>query len=153
MTWTSQGDRRDLKAKRAVKTCMTSCKACKTYTKVGPQLQTHSGAHGATHPGQRPQGNVWRFGVRRRPGKIKTKKKARPSTARVHLALLLIVFDKGRQTDERNRQRPAVKLARTACKTRTLWYNGDTKTHGFDLNVLNLYLSQTELFDEAVRMN
>ncbi len=56
-------------------------------------------------PGQRPQEQcVWRFSVRRRPGKIKdNKKKEQGQAPRVHLACFLIVFDKVGKPTERNR--------------------------------------------------
>ncbi len=78
--------------------------------------QTHSGARSATvhtPAGNARKATVWRFSVRRRLSKIKDKKESGQGRApRVHLALLLIVFDKGRgETDGTELvQRPVVKL-------------------------------------------
>ncbi len=71
-TWTSSGDT-EIKRAEPVKTdFVTSCKACKTYT-VATVVDSQRAIADAHH-GAAPMNNTsGGFGVRRRPGEIKTK--------------------------------------------------------------------------------
>ncbi len=149
--WTKPRRPQRLKRRAEPWTCMTSCRHARP-TRGWPAVV---GAHSGRVARRTPTGNarrqcVWRFSVRRRPGKIKDKERRNWAEHREWLLIVLMVAKRRLGTI----QRPAVKRRDSEKKTRTLWYNGDirkTRANGFDLNISKHYqnYSQTErLFDK-----
>ncbi len=72
----------------------------------GPQLWAHSGRVAHYHTASNARRLVWRFSVRRRPGKIQKDKEKEKAEHRNFIVLALVIFDKvGWPGDS---QRPAV---------------------------------------------
>ncbi len=102
-TWTKPETAETKGELSAVNKKMTSCKACKTYTRIPAVVDSQRSAQRDAHPcGQRPQcafGGLAPVGLFRR---TKTKEKAGPSTASA-FSLLLIVPDISANRRKRNR--------------------------------------------------
>ncbi len=108
-----------------MKTCMTSCKSMQDLHEMARSCRLTAERVARRTCGQRPQGNaIWRFSVRRRPGKSKTKKTSRACTRCI---AAFDCLDKVGKPTEDGTVRPAVQAGGTACENRTIWYNGDAK--------------------------
>ncbi len=124
-TWTKAASTAETKGERSREdTCMTSCKARPTRDGLAVADFTAERVARRTHPcGQRPQRQcVWGVSVRRRPGKIKDKKKARPSTASAFSLCFWFVLLRSATDGNGTVQRSGQAGGQLGKTCRTIWY-------------------------------
>ncbi len=122
------GDRSVVRPARAEpKTCMTSCKACKTPHRGWPAKPTTSQRSEVARRTPRAPARQCVRGLQGPPGKIKDKEKARARAPRVHLALLLIVLIRSANRANGNRPRPAVSWRDSLQNLERYGISGDIK--------------------------